>query len=218
MLIKRIIDLVAAAAMVVLAAPAMLVIAGVICARMGRPVLFRQRRAGQRGRPFMLYKFRTMRDAFGADGEPLPDAQRLTSLGRWLRRTSLDELPQLINVLAGEMSLVGPRPLLMQYLDRYTPEQARRLNVKPGITGWSQINGRNTISWEEKLTLDTWYVDHRSTWLDVHILLRTFLKVVWCEGINHPGDATMPEFMGSPGGPHFVRADRQPERIGARSK
>ncbi len=218
MFIKRAIDLVAAVVMLVLATPVMLVLAGVICARMGRPVLFRQRRAGRRGRPFRLYKFRTMREAFGADGKPLPDAQRLTGLGRWLRRTSLDELPQLTNVLAGEMSLVGPRPLLMQYLDRYTPEQARRLNVKPGITGWSQINGRNAISWEEKLALDTWYADHRSTWLDVHILLRTCLKVVRCQGINHAGGATMPEFMGSPGGPHFVRADQQPERIGARSK
>ena len=196
MLSKRLIDILGAAVILTLAAHAMLTLAVLIYLRMGRPVLFRQIRPGKHGRPFMLYKFRTMRQALGDDGRPLPDAERLTPLGRWLRRTSLDELPQLINVLSGRMSLVGPRPLLMQYLDRYTPEQARRLNVKPGLTGWAQINGRNSICWEEKLAMDTWYADNWSLSLDAKILLRTFRQVVRCEGVSHPGEATMPEFMG----------------------
>jgi len=195
---RRAIDTVGAAAMLVLAAPVMLLLAGLIRLTMGRPVLFRQLRAGRDGRPFTLYKFRSMREATGNDGRPLADAVRLTRLGRLLRRTSLDELPQLLNVLRGEMSIFGPRPLLMKYLDRYTPQQARRLRVKPGLTGWSQVNGRNAMSWEEKLALDSWYADHQSLRLDVQILLRTFGKVLRGEGINHPHDATMPEFTGSP--------------------
>ncbi len=196
MLLKRTIDILGAVVMLTLAAPVMLALAVLIYLRMGRPVLFRQVRAGEHGRPFTLYKFRTMRQALGGDGRPLPDAERLTPLGRVLRRTSLDELPQLFNVLGGRMSLVGPRPLLMQYNNRYTPEQARRLNVKPGLTGWSQINGRNTLCWDEKLAMDTWYADNWSLSLDAKILLRTFRQVVRCEGVSHPGDATMPEFMG----------------------
>ena len=195
---RRAIDIAGAAVMLVIAAPVMLLLAGLIRLTMGRPVLFRQLRAGRDGRPFTLYKFRSMREAAGNDGRPLTDAARLTRLGRLLRRTSLDELPQLLNVLRGEMSIFGPRPLLMKYLERYTPRQARRLKVKPGLTGWSQVNGRNAMSWEEKLALDSWYADHRSLRLDAQILLRTFGKVLRGEGINHPDDATMPEFTGSP--------------------
>ena len=195
--LKRTIDLAVAAALLLLAAPAMLVVAALIRWRMGRPVLFRQVRPGLGGRPFTLLKFRTMRDATGPDGRPLPDAERLTPLGRRLRRLSLDELPQLVNVLRGELSLVGPRPLLVQYLDRYTPEQARRHEVKPGITGWAQVHGRNTLSWEDKFALDVWYVDHWSVGLDLQILLLTLAKVLRGEGISHAGDATMPEFTGT---------------------
>jgi len=190
--IKRTIDLLAAVVGLVVAAPVMLVVAGLIRWRMGRPVFFRQTRPGYRGQPFLLLKFRTMNGGAG------PDAERLTPLGRWLRRTSLDELPQLLNVVRGDLSLVGPRPLLMQYLDRYTPEQARRHEVKPGITGWAQVHGRNAISWEEKLSLDVWYVDHRSLRLDAAILWRTLRGVLKAEGVNHPGSATMPEFTGTP--------------------
>jgi len=175
----------------------MAVVAAAVYFSMGRPVLFRQRRAGRRGQPFTLLKFRTMREVIGPDGRPLPDGQRLTPLGRWLRRLSLDELPQLLNVLRGDMSLVGPRPLLVEYLDRYTPEQARRHEVRPGITGWAQVNGRNALAWEEKFVLDVWYVDHRTLWLDLRILLRTAGKVFFPAGIGHGGEATTPEFLGS---------------------
>jgi lipopolysaccharide/colanic/teichoic acid biosynthesis glycosyltransferase len=164
----------------------------------GSPVLFRQLRPGLGGRPFTLYKFRTMREGRDADGRPLPDGQRLTRLGRLLRSFSLDELPELWNVLRGEMSLVGPRPLLMQYLDRYTPEQARRHEVLPGIAGWAQINGRNAITWEQKFRLDVWYVDHWSLGLDVRILLTTLWKALRREGISQPGQATAEEFLGTP--------------------
>ncbi len=164
--------------------------------RIGTPVIFAQRRPGYRGAIFELWKFRTMTDERDATGKLLPDAERLTPFGRWLRATSLDELPELMNVLRGEMSFVGPRPLLIQYLERYTPEQARRHEVLPGLTGWAQVNGRNAISWEDKFRLDVWYVDHRSLWLDVGILLMTFGKVLWREGIGAAGEATMPEFMG----------------------
>ena len=197
LLLKRVVDLVGAAAMLVPAALPMLAIAVVIYLRMGRPVFFRQQRPGYRGKPFRLVKFRTMREAFTPGGKPLPDAERLTPLGRLLRRTSLDELPQLLNVLAGDMSLIGPRPLLMQYLGRYTPEQARRHDVKPGLTGWAQVNGRNALSWEEKFTLDAWYVDHWSLRVDALIVLRTFWNVFRMGGTNHAGEATMPEFFGS---------------------
>ena len=164
--------------------------------KMGAPVFFRQRRPGLGGRPFELLKFRTMTDRRDADGNLLPDAERLTGFGRWLRSTSLDELPELFNVLRGEMSLVGPRPLLMQYLDRYSPEQARRHDVRPGLTGWAQINGRNALSWEEKFRMDVWYVDHWSLWLDVKILARTVWSVARRQGISAAGEATMPEFRG----------------------
>ncbi len=164
---------------------------------MGRPIFFKQVRPGLYGKPFVLYKFRTMLDLRDQTGKMLPDERRLTSFGRWLRSTSLDELPVLFNVLKGDMSLVGPRPLLMEYLDRYTTEQARRHEVKPGITGWAQINGRNAISWEEKFALDVWYVDNWSLLLDFRIIFLTILKVLKHEGISADGHVTMPEFKGS---------------------
>jgi len=197
--LKRTIDLVVAAALLVVATPVMLCVALLVYLNMGWPVLFLQVRSGRHARPFTLLKFRTMRDVFGPNGKPLPDAARLTRLGRLLRRTSLDELPQLLNVLVGGMSLVGPRPLLMEYLSRYTSEQARRHNVKPGLTGWAQVHGRNNLGWEEKFALDVWYADHWNLGLDALILWRTFWKVLRCEGISHTGDATMPAFMGSSG-------------------
>ena len=163
----------------------------------GKPVLFRQLRPGYKGKPFLVYKFRTMTNKYDEQGNLLPDDQRLTQLGKILRSTSLDEIPELINVIKGEMSLVGPRPLLMQYLDRYTPEQARRHDVLPGITGWAQINGRNAITWEDKFSFDVWYVDHWSLWIDVKILALTLWKVIIREGISQPGHATAEEFMGT---------------------
>lgn len=195
--VKRLIDTVLAAAVLALAAPVVLVIALAIRASMGRPVLFRQARPGLHGRLFFIYKFRTMTDARDAQGRLLPDGERLTLLGRFLRSTSLDELPQLWNVLRGEMSLVGPRPLLPEYLDRYTPEQARRHEVRPGITGWAQVNGRNATTWEERLRQDVWYVDNWSLWLDFKILWMTVVKVLRREGVSKEGHATMPEFMGT---------------------
>jgi sugar transferase EpsL len=165
--------------------------------QLGQPVLFRQLRPGMHGRPFTLYKFRTMTDACDASGCLLPDSQRITPFGRFLRSTSLDELPELWNVLRGDMSLFGPRPLLMQYLDRYTPEQARRHEVRPGLTGWAQVHGRNAISWDEKFALDVWYVDHVSFWLDLHIAFLTVWTVLRRAGINAAGEATMSEFLGN---------------------
>ena len=162
----------------------------------GSPVLFRQQRPGLNGKPFMLIKFRTMTDEQDEEGNLFPDEVRLTRFGQFLRSTSMDELPELWNVFVGEMSLVGPRPLLMQYLDRYTIEQARRHEVKPGITGWAQVNGRNALTWEEKFKLDVWYVDHFSTWLDVRILFSTLAKVLRREGISGEGQATVREFFG----------------------
>jgi len=194
---KRTLDMAIAGSLLVATFPLMIVIGMLIYLRMGRPILFRQMRPGFHGRPFMLLKLRTMNDARTADGQLLPDARRLTRLGRLLRRTSLDELPQLLNVLAGSMSLVGPRPLLMRYLPRYSTEQARRHNVKPGITGWAQINGRNALSWDEKFALDVWYVDHESLGLYLRILACTFWKVFRPDGISHEGEATMPEFWGN---------------------
>jgi lipopolysaccharide/colanic/teichoic acid biosynthesis glycosyltransferase len=164
--------------------------------KIGFPVLFRHQRPGYKGKPFIMYKFRTMTDARDNNGSLLPDADRLTPFGKWLRATSLDELPGLWNVLCGNMSLVGPRPLLMEYLERYTPEQARRHEVKPGITGWAQVNGRNAISWEEKFRLDVWYVENRSLFLDIKILWQTVLKVIKRDGISAVGEATMPAFIG----------------------
>ena len=192
-MMKRVIDATVAAAILVAGAPLLGLVALAIRWKMGRPVLFRQQRPGLHGRPFVLYKFRTMNDARGPDGQLLNDGQRLTAWGRFLRRTSLDELPQLWNVLRGEMSLVGPRPLLMEYLDYYTPEQARRHEVKPGITGWAQTHGRNAITWEQKFALDCWYVDHRSLLLDVQILATTVFRVLRRDGINAPAHSTMPK-------------------------
>ena len=167
--------------------------------KLGKPVFFRQARPGLKGQIFELLKFRTMNDLRDARGNLLPDAQRLPPFGRWLRSTSLDELPEILNILRGEMSLVGPRPLLIQYMTRYSPEQARRHETLPGLTGWAQINGRNAISWEEKFKLDVWYVDHRSLWLDLRILLKTAKSALLQEGISASGEATMPEFMGNRG-------------------
>ena len=195
--IKRAVDVACAATGLLAAAPAMAATAAALRVSVGSPVLFRHQRPGLHGRPFTLYKFRTMSDARGPDGQLLPDAERLTAVGRLVRSMSLDELPQLWNVLRGDMSLVGPRPLLTQYLDRYSPEQARRHEVKPGITGWAQVNGRNTLSWEEKFAHDLWYVDHWSLWLDARILAMTALSVLRREGISGEGQATMSEFMGS---------------------
>jgi len=195
--VKRVIDVVGAALGLVLLSPVLAWLYVRVRRELGTPAWFVQERPGLRGRPFRLVKFRTMTDARDTSGRLLSDAQRLTPFGRWLRATSLDELPELWNVLRGDMSLVGPRPLLMQYLDRYSPEQARRHEVRPGITGWAQINGRNAISWEEKLALDVWYVDNRSIWLDLRILALTVIKVLRREGISAAAMATMPEFMGS---------------------
>lgn len=196
-MVKRGLDL----AVILLSAPLWIPVAGAVAVMvrlfLGRPVLFRQQRPGLRGEPFTLLKFRTMTDARDEDGNLLPDEDRLTPFGRFLRRTSLDELPELINVVKGEMSLVGPRPLLMEYLDRYTPEQARRHEVRPGITGWAQVNGRNALSWEEKFDLDVWYVDHASLWIDLKILALTAWKVLRGDGVSQPGRATMEEFMGT---------------------
>jgi len=194
--IKRALDVCASFTGLAVASPLLLALALCIRWTMGAPVFFRQQRPGLRGRPFYLYKFRTMRHPRKGEEAATHDAVRLTRLGRFLRSTSLDELPTLLNVLKGEMSLVGPRPLLMSYLERYTPEQARRHEVKPGITGLAQINGRNAISWEEKFGFDVWYVDHQSFILDIKILFATGVKVLRREGISHGDDATMPEFMG----------------------
>jgi len=195
--LKRVFDVVVSAVALTVLAPVMGLTALAVWRMMGRPVLFRHVRPGLHGKPFVMYKFRTMRDLRDAEGKLLPNEARLTPFGRWLRSTSLDELPELLNVLRGEMSLVGPRPLLMEYLDRYTPEQARRHEVKPGITGWAQIHGRNNLSWDERFKLDVWYVDNWSLWLDVKILWRTLWVVLRREGISAQGHATMPEFRGS---------------------
>jgi sugar transferase EpsL len=181
--------------------PVLLPLAVLIALVLGRPILFTQHRPGLRGIPFRLHKFRTMTTAVFPDGTPLPDAQRLTRFGRFLRSTSLDELPELLNIIRGEMAFVGPRPLLIQYLPLYTPEQARRHEVLPGVTGWAQINGRNAISWEEKFALDVWYVEHRSLWLDIRILLLTVAKVIRREGVSAVGEATARPFTGSPPSP-----------------
>jgi len=195
-MIKRLFDIIIVIVGLTVLTPILPMISLMVTTRLGRPVLFKQTRPGLHCKPFIMYKFRTMIDTQGTDGLLLPDAERLTQLGIFLRATSLDELPELFNVIKGDMSLVGPRPLLTQYLDRYTPEQARRHEVKPGITGWAQINGRNAITWEEKFKLDVWYVDNHSLWLDIKILLKTVGKVFRREGISAKGEATMQEFMG----------------------
>jgi len=194
---KRILDLTLTIAGGLIISPIIVVTTLLVYRYHGKPVLFRQLRPGYKGKPFLIYKFRTMADKRDGQGKLLPDDQRLTRLGKFLRSTSLDEIPELINIFKGEMSLVGPRPLLMQYLDRYTPEQARRNEVLPGMTGWAQINGRNAITWEDKFRFDVWYVDHWSFWIDVKILILTLWKVVTREGISQPGHATAEEFMGT---------------------
>ena len=196
-MIKRAFDFVAAAFGLLLLAPVMAVLAWQISKKLGSPVLFRQTRPGLHGKPFQMIKFRTMRDAIGPDGQPLPDSERMTPFGSFLRSASLDELPELWNVLKGEMSLVGPRPLLMEYLPLYSPEQARRHEVRPGVTGWAQINGRNALRWEEKFRLDVWYVDNQSFWLDLKILALTVKKVFVREGISAAGEVTAAKFTGS---------------------
>lgn len=194
---KRSLDLIVAGTAILLLSPLFPILALLIRYDMGPPALFRQARPGLGGVPFEMLKFRTMRDAFGSDGKPLPDGERLTRLGHFLRASSLDELPGLWNVLRGDMSLVGPRPLLMEYLPLYTPEQARRHAVRPGLTGWAQVNGRNSLSWEDKFALDIWYVDNRTLWLDLRIIWMTGLKVLLREGISANGEATMPKFQGT---------------------
>lgn len=194
---KRCIDIAGAVLGLIILSPVLATVAVAIWMQMERPIIFRQIRPGLNGQAFYMYKFRTMSNKRDDNGNLLPDEQRLTALGKFLRKTSLDELPELLNVIKGDMSLVGPRPLLMQYLDRYTSEQARRNEVKPGITGWAQVNGRNAISWEEKFILDVWYVDNWSLWLDIEILAITIWKVFRREGISAQGEATMQEFMGN---------------------
>ncbi len=195
--LKRSLDRMVAAVVLLVSVPIFAVIALVVWLDVGSPVFFRQPRPGKYGRPFTIAKFRTMRDARDERGNPLSDSARLTRFGSFLRSTSLDELPQFLNVLRGELSLVGPRPLLMEYLDRYTPEQARRHSVLPGITGWTQVNGRNALSWEQKFALDCWYVDHWSLSLDLRILFTTLFRVFQRSGISQAGHATMPEFLGT---------------------
>jgi lipopolysaccharide/colanic/teichoic acid biosynthesis glycosyltransferase len=191
---KRLLDVVGAATALVVTSPVQVAAALAVRKSLGSPVLFRQQRPGLRGTPFTLLKFRTMREAYDSSGRALSDAERVTPLGRRLRATSVDELPELLNVLRGDMSLVGPRPLLMEYVARYTPEQARRHEVRPGISGWAQVNGRNALTWEEKFALDVWYVDHVSLGLDLRILWRTVRAVIGREGISAAGHETMPEF------------------------
>ena len=194
---KRLFDILFSLLVLVLLSPVMVILALLLWVKQGWPVFFTQERPGLHGKLFRLVKFRTMRAAFDANGKPLPDEQRITGLGRFMRRTSLDELPEFFNVLVGNMSVVGPRPLLVQYLERYSPEQARRHDVLPGVTGWAQVNGRNALTWDEKFKLDVWYVDHRSFGLDLRIILMTIGNVLGQRGISQAGHATMPEFMGN---------------------
>lgn len=196
-MMKRLFDVLVSLCCLLFLSPLLLLIAIIIKVKLGDPILFKQLRPGLYGDPFEIYKFRTMTSSKDKKGTLLPDSERITSLGNMLRSASLDELPELFNVLKGDMSLVGPRPLLMEYLPLYTPEQARRHDTKPGITGWAQINGRNAISWEDKFKLDVWYVDNQSFWLDIKILWMTLIKVLKREGINQEGQATMEKFKGS---------------------
>ena len=197
---KRVFDLLAVTLGLILLSPIILLTALSVSIFLGTPILFRQQRPGYKGQPFFIYKFRTMTDASDSVGNLLPDDQRLTRLGRFLRALSLDELPELLNILRGEMSLVGPRPLLMEYLERYSPEQMRRHDAFPGLTGWAQVNGRNAITWQDKFRYDVWYVDNWSFWLDIKILVLTLWKVIRREGISQPGQATTEYFMGNPDG------------------
>ena len=196
-MIKRCFDLVASLVALLSLLPVIVVTAILVRIKLGSPVFFRQTRPGRDGRPFQMIKFRTMLDAVDEQGKPLPDSERLTSVGQFLRSSSLDELPELWNVLKGDMSLVGPRPLLMEYLPLYSEEQYRRHEVRPGVTGWAQVNGRNAISWEDKFRLDVWYVDNRSLWLDLKILFLTVKKVLVRDGISGEGEVTMSKFNGS---------------------
>jgi len=195
-LIKRVMDIVLSVIILFILFPILLIVGFLLLIVEGPPVFFPHERPGKDGEPFKLIKFRSMKNAKDKSGNLLPDGQRITGLGQFLRRTSMDELPELVNVIKGDMSLVGPRPLLMQYLNRYSPEQFRRHEMLPGITGWAQINGRNAISWDEKFKLDLWYIDHWSLWLDIKILFLTVWKVITGVGISQPGRATMDEFMG----------------------
>lgn len=197
--IKRLFDLAISLAGLILLSPCLLIIAILVWVKNGRPILYKQQRPGYKGKPFFIYKFRTMTDKRDLAGNLLPDSKRLTGFGRFLRSTSLDELPEIINILKGEMSWVGPRPLLMQYLGRYSKEQMRRHDALPGVTGWAQVNGRNALSWQDKFRLDVWYVDHRNFWLDIQILWMSVWKVLRREGISQDGHATAEEFMGNDG-------------------
>jgi sugar transferase EpsL len=194
---KRIFDFFGALVAIIILSPIIIVTSILVRLKLGSPIFFTQQRPGLHGKPFMLLKFRTMTSTKDSEGNLLSDAERLTQFGKFLRSSSLDELPELINVLKGNMSLVGPRPLLMQYLERYTPAQARRHEVRPGITGWAQINGRNALTWEEKFKLDVWYIDNLSIWLDIKILYLTVWRVLAREGISQAGEATMAEFVGN---------------------
>ena len=196
-MLKRTFDIVASASALVLLSPVLAITAHKVKKELGSPVLFRQTRPGLHGKPFEMIKFRTMKDATDKAGNALPDSERLTDFGKKLRASSLDELPELWNVLKGDMSLVGPRPLLMEYLPLYNAEQAKRHNVRPGVTGYAQVNGRNSLSWEDKFRLDTWYVEHQSLWLDMKILLKTVKKVIIKDGISAEGEATMSKFTGT---------------------
>ena len=196
-MIKRLFDIISSAIGLIVLAPAIFFIVFLTHRKLGSPVLFRQIRPGKDEKPFEMIKFRTMRDAIDKDGMPLPDSERITPFGNFLRNSSLDELPELWNVIKGDMSLVGPRPLLKEYLPLYSPEQARRHNVRPGVTGWAQVNGRNAISWEEKFEYDIWYVENQSFWLDIKIIWMTIKKVIAREGISADGEATMPKFKGN---------------------
>lgn len=197
-MIKRILDITIASTALILLSPVYLIVAHKVKKNLGSPVLFRQVRPGLHGKPFEMIKFRTMKDALDAEGNPLPDSERLTPFGKMLRATSLDEMPELWNVIKGDMSIVGPRPLLMEYLPLYNEEQAKRHNVRPGITGYAQVNGRNAISWEKKFELDTWYVENQSLWLDFKIMLKTIKKVIAKDDISAEGEATMSKFTGTP--------------------
>lgn len=197
-MIKRLLDIAIASTALILLSPVYFMVAHKVKKNLGSPVLFRQLRPGLHGKPFEMVKFRTMKDALDADGNPLPDSERLTPFGKMLRATSLDEMPELWNVIKGDMSIVGPRPLLMEYLPLYNCEQAKRHNVRPGITGHAQVNGRNAISWEKKFELDTWYVENQSLWLDFKIMLKTVKKVIAKDDISAEGEATMTKFTGTP--------------------
>ncbi|WP_278364167.1 sugar transferase [Acinetobacter schindleri] len=197
-MIKRLLDITIASTALILLSPIYLIVARKVKKNLGSPVLFRQVRPGLHGKPFEMIKFRTMKNALDAEGNPLPDSERLTTFGKMLRATSLDEMPELWNVIKGDMSIVGPRPLLMEYLPLYNSEQAKRHNVRPGITGYAQVNGRNAISWEKKFELDTWYVENQSLWLDFKIMLKTIKKVIAKDDISAEGEATMSKFTGTP--------------------